>query len=91
MTRISFDFPADMQTADGEAQKNNLPAGLAKPAQRALAAAGIQRLDQVTAMSENQLRQLHGIGSKAVDTLRAALQAQGMAFAAAEERGGRSG
>ncbi|MCZ7545421.1 MAG: DNA-binding protein [Anaerolineae bacterium] len=67
-------------------QESDLPAGLAKPAQLALAAAGHWRLEQLAGVSEAQIRQLHGIGPKALDQLRRALSARGLAFAADEAR-----
>jgi DNA repair protein RadC len=67
-------------------QESDLPAGLAKPAQRALAGAGYSRLEQLTAISENEIKQLHGIGPNAINQLRAALAAKGLAFAS-EKRG----
>lgn len=54
--------------------------GLAKPAQRALANAGIQSLEQLAKLSLKELQQLHGIGPNAVAKLREALAAQGLAF-----------
>jgi DNA repair protein RadC len=62
----------------------DLPADLAGPARRALAAAGYTRLDQLTQISEAELRQLHGMGPKALDQLRRALAASGRTFADAE-------
>ena len=53
---------------------------LASPAQRALAAAGITRLAQLTRMSEAELQQLHGIGPNAIRMLRHALQEKGLSF-----------
>jgi len=53
---------------------------LASPAQRALAGAGITRLEQVAEMSEAELAQLHGIGPNALKTLRQALADQGLSF-----------
>jgi DNA-directed RNA polymerase alpha subunit len=61
------------------ATKNDLPK-LASPAQRALAGAGITRLDQLTKMTETELLQLHGIGPNAITTLRLALQEKGLTF-----------
>ena len=49
---------------------------LAKPAQRALANAGITSLKQVAKFSEEELLQLHGIGKNAVRQLRQALAGQ---------------
>ncbi len=62
--------------------KNDLPTGLSAPAQRALAGAGYQRLEQLARISEAELKQLHGIGPKALDRLRQTLASRGLAFAA---------
>lgn len=59
---------------------HGFPAGLAKPALRALANAGITSLEQIASYSEEELKQLHGIGPNAVQRLRNALQERGMAF-----------
>lgn len=53
---------------------------LASPAQRALAGAGVTRLDQLTRMSERELSHLHGMGPNAIKTLRLALQEKGLSF-----------
>lgn len=53
---------------------------LAKPAQRALASAGIARLADVARHREVELVALHGMGPSALATLRAALAARGLAF-----------
>ena len=55
---------------------------LAAPAQRALAGAGISRLEQLTRFHETEIAQLHGIGPNALRQLRRALAARGLAFAA---------
>jgi predicted flap endonuclease-1-like 5' DNA nuclease len=62
--------------------KNDLPPGIGSPAQRALAAAGITRLDQFTRISEAELLKLHGVGPKAVRIIKEALSARGLKFAA---------
>jgi hypothetical protein len=62
-------------------QEIDLPIKLANPARRALAAAGIQRLGQLTKFSEGEVRQLHGIGPNAFKQLRQALTAKGLSFA----------
>jgi DNA-directed RNA polymerase alpha subunit len=54
---------------------------LAAPAQRALAAAGIQHLAQLSQLSESEIKQLHGIGPNALKQLRRALATKGLAFA----------
>ena len=53
---------------------------LASPAQRALAAAGITQLVQLTRLSEAELARLHGIGPNAIKTLRLALSEKGLSF-----------
>jgi DNA-directed RNA polymerase alpha subunit len=57
-----------------------LPPGLGLPAQRALEAAGITRLGQLTQHSEAELRGLHGLGPKAIGLLREALALRGLTF-----------
>lgn len=57
------------------------PKGVAQPAQRALAAAGFQELNQLTQISEAELLKLHGMGPKAIRHLREALTEQGLDFA----------
>lgn len=59
----------------------DLPKKLAQPAQRALAAAGIRHLEQLTKFSEAEIKELHGIGPNALIQLRNALQAKGLSFA----------
>ena len=61
--------------------ETDLPAKLSQPAQRALAGAGIQRLEQLTRFTEEQIKQLHGIGPNALAQLRSALAARGLSFA----------
>jgi hypothetical protein len=60
---------------------SDLPAGLANPARRALAGAGIQRLAQLASFSEADINHLHGIGPNALDQLRRALRERGLSFA----------
>ena len=62
-------------------QESDLPIELAKPAQRALYEAGYLRLEQLTRVSETELKQLHGIGPNAIKQLRRALAAKGLSFA----------
>lgn len=56
-------------------------AQLAQPARRALEAAGIQRLEQLTKLSEAEIKQLHGMGPNALGKLRRALSDRGLSFA----------
>jgi predicted flap endonuclease-1-like 5' DNA nuclease len=60
---------------------DDFPKGLGQPARRALAGAGITSLNHLTKITEAELKQLHGIGPKAVEQLRAALEARGLSFA----------
>lgn len=60
----------------------DIPSGIGKPALRALTAAGYTRLDQLSAVTEADLQQLHGVGPKAIDVIRSAFSAHGLAFAA---------
>ena len=52
------------------------PKGIGKPALRALASAGLDRLDQMTRVTESDLLALHGMGPKAIGIIKAALRAQ---------------
>ena len=62
--------------------QEGFPTGLAQPALRALAAAGLSSLDQLTKIREADLAKLHGIGPKAVELIRAALKRRGQSFRA---------
>jgi hypothetical protein len=55
----------------------DLPDDLAGPARRALLQAGLRRLDQVRSLNEAELLKLHGVGPKAIEQLRRALDARG--------------
>jgi len=63
--------------------QNDFPK-LAQPAQRALAGAGYSRLEQLTQVTETELKKLHGIGPNALKQLRAAMEARGWSFASEE-------
>ena len=62
-------------------RESDLPIELARPARRALVEAGYLRLEQLSELSEAEVKQLHGIGPKALDQLRRALGAHGLSFA----------
>src|SRR5438105_4994078 len=62
-------------------QESDLPIGLSAPARRALVGAGYLRLEQLTKLSEAEVKQLHGIGPNALKHLRSALEAKGLSFA----------
>ncbi len=57
-----------------------MPAGLASPARRALAAAGLSDLAAVAAAGEGAVASLHGIGPNGIRTLKEAMLAAGLAF-----------
>ena len=59
----------------------DLPDHLPGPARRALLQAGLRRLEQVQSLNEVQLLKLHGIGPKAIEQLRRALDARGLKLA----------
>lgn len=56
------------------------PSGVAKPAQRALANAGVASLRDLSRFSEAELSRLHGMGPKAIGVLKSALKAEGLSF-----------
>jgi DNA-directed RNA polymerase alpha subunit len=53
---------------------------LAAPARRALAGAGYTRLEDLTQVTEAEVRKLHGMGANAVEALRNALAERGLSF-----------
>jgi len=62
-------------------QRTPFPDGLAQPALRALAGAGLDHLEQLSKVPEETVRELHGIGPNALNTLRGALATAGLSFA----------
>ena len=62
-------------------QESDLPIGLSAPALRALNGAGYVRLEQLTRVSEAELKKLHGLGPHGIDLLRRTLEEKGLAFA----------
>ncbi|NIH80348.1 hypothetical protein [Amycolatopsis viridis] len=59
----------------------DLPAGIGRPATRALTAAGITTLDQVAERTEDELLALHGVGPRAIRILRETLAESGRSLA----------
>jgi len=55
--------------------------GIAAPARRALENAGIRTLRQLSALSEEQILELHGMGPGSIPKLRKALKKEGLFFA----------
>jgi hypothetical protein len=70
----------------GTPPASDFPAGIGQPALRALNAAGYTQLEQLTGVTESDLRKLHGMGPKALGLLRSALLSRGLSFADAVER-----
>ena len=70
-----------MKGSKDDQQANGFPTNLAMPARRALAVAGYTHLEQLTEVSEARLKQLHGMGPKAIGQLRTALDIRGLSFA----------
>ncbi len=68
------------KVADASQQESDFPK-IAQPALRALAGAGIQRLEQLTDFSEGEIKRLHGMGPKALGQLRQALADRSLSFA----------
>ena len=67
-------------------QESDLPNGLSAPARRALDGAGYWRLEQLSKVSEEEVKRLHGIGPNALKQLHAALEAKGLSFAEGKSR-----
>jgi DNA-directed RNA polymerase alpha subunit len=53
---------------------------ISKPAERALANAGINTLEELARRSESELMKLHGMGKTTLPILRAALADKGLSF-----------
>ena len=63
------------------------PAGLARPAQRALAGAGIGSLKALAGRTRAEVAALHGMGPNALAKLEAAMARRGLAFRAGRSAG----
>jgi hypothetical protein len=61
-------------------QESDFPVGLSNPARRALASAGYSRLEQLSATTEAEIANLHGVGPKALRILRQTLAKRGLSF-----------
>lgn len=56
------------------------PKGVSQPAQRALVAAGITNLEELSRHRKEDLAKLHGMGPKALGILEETLASQGLSF-----------
>jgi hypothetical protein len=63
-----------------EAQAESDLPKIAAPAQRALAAAGVRNLADLARFREEEVRKWHGIGPNALETLRRAMEEEGLSF-----------
>ena len=70
-----------MSQENSHGHNPDFPAGVGKPALRALTAAGYTRLEQLATVKEDDLLKLHGVGPKAIRVLRVALETRGLSFA----------
>lgn len=71
----------DLRMENQDPQHSDLPAKLSEPARRALLGAGYTRLEQLTKVRGADIKQLHGVGPKAITQLRASLSQLGLSFA----------
>ncbi|MEN3345037.1 MAG: hypothetical protein V7635_1613 [Arthrobacter sp.] len=55
-----------------------LPAGIAAPARRALAHAGVETLEQVVGLGRRRLAGMHGMGSRTLAQLQDAMDEHGL-------------
>ena len=67
-------------------QESDFPVRLSAPARRALNGAGYIWLEQLTRVSESELKKLHGMGPKAINLLRTALEEKGLSFAGGKSK-----
>ena len=80
-TLSSFPNGILMKKQKSNEPDSDLPAGLAKPAIRALNGAGITHLEQLAKFKEADIMKLHGMGPNAMSKLREAPDAKGLNFA----------
>ncbi|WP_152391884.1 helix-hairpin-helix domain-containing protein [Paenibacillus guangzhouensis] len=59
---------------------NDIPSGLSQPALRALAHAGLTNLEQISKLTLQEFKNLHGIGPTAVKPIVEAMEAKGLFF-----------
>ncbi|HMH31460.1 MAG TPA: DUF4287 domain-containing protein [Puia sp.] len=74
-------FTGHKAAAVNDRERADLPVKLGKPAQRALAAAGISTLKQLSKLTEESFSSMHGIGPKTVQEIKKALTRSSLSFA----------
>nr|WP_199172799.1 helix-hairpin-helix domain-containing protein [Planomicrobium sp. MB-3u-38] len=60
--------------------ENDFPKGVGKPATRALIGAGYTKVEQLKDVTEKEIRELHGVGPKAIKVLKQELASKGLEF-----------
>lgn len=60
--------------------KQHLPIKLAAPAHRALTAAGLNTFEDIAALHERQLQELHGLGPNSIRLIKEALAERGLSL-----------
>lgn len=73
-----------MATKQNEQDESGFPK-IGAPALRALNNAGYTRLEQLTGVTEAELKKLHGMGPNALGKLQTALQEAGLSFASGKK------
>lgn len=77
-----------MNDQNRDSQESELPSGLAGRARQSLIDAGYRRLEQLTAISEAEIKMIHGIGPNDISLLRSALAARNLTLAGDQTAGG---
>ena len=75
-------------TKHDESNDSDLPRDLSQPALRALHGAGYHQLEQFTSVTEAEIKRLHGVGPKAITSLRRDLSLKGLSFAGETSKNG---
>ena len=91
LSRVARDIEKSSRPAAARSRVSDLPAGMSRPARRALAGAGYRWLEQLAGLDESEVGGLHGVGPKALGQLRRALTARGLSFADEKDRSSEEG
>lgn len=79
MKKYGILLPKRSSAIKKKTETNTLP-HIAAPAQRALNSIGVEKLSDLKRYAEKDLLTLHGMGPKALNTLKAAMKETGMTF-----------
>lgn len=69
-----------MVEESNKSQLTDIPHNIGKPARRVLTNAGYNHLEQLSKISESEILKLHGMGPKALEIIRRALEEKGLSF-----------